>query len=538
MFLLLANCEDENYEFGDIVAPTNIQVTASIQGQDADNPNGDGSGVVNFTATADNAIAYKYVYNGIEDAVPSGEITYSFSELGVNTYTVTVVAIGTGGITSSQVIEVEVLALYEAPDDLKTLLYDFNAGTPDVASSKEWRIKSESDGHFGVGPAEEVSPIWFSAPAGDKAVTGMYDDRYIFNSDGTFEINTNVTNDDEASPNEGTIFGQAAALDQTFGDQGLTPNGNNEHENYAKENYSGTWALTAPGEQETLTLTNDGFFGFFVGGTGSYTILSRTTTEISLKTIGDDGLAWFFVLTSEEEGTTSTPVTNVFTDLVWSDEFDTNGAPDASNWTYDLGAGGWGNQELQTYTNDAENVIIEDGFLKIMAKSDGNGGYTSARLKSQGLQTFTYGKMEVRAKLPASQGTWPAIWMLGSNFTTVGWPTCGEIDIMEQTGQDKTKTSAALHFDGNSGGDAPTDDTDNATSTTEFHNYAVQWTAQEIVFSVDDEVFFTYQNDASLPFNEDFFFILNIAMGGTLGGDIASDFTEDVMEIDYVRVYQ
>lgn len=540
LLFLLVGCEDENFEFGDVIAPSNIEITAEVIGQDVDNPNGDGSGVVNFSANADDALSYTYSYNGIQSSMPNGEITYNFSELGTNTYTVTVIAVGTGGITSSRTIEVDVLALYEAPDELKTLVYGFDLANPNSATSKEWRIKAESDGHFGVGPAEEVNPIWFSAPAGDKAVTGMYDDRYIFNSDGTFEINTNFSNDDEAASNEGTIFGQATALDQAFGDQGLTPNGNGEHENYSRENYTGTWSLTAPGGQETLTLTNQGFFGFYVGGSGSYSILTRSATEMMIKTIGDDGLSWFFILTTEEEGAADTPVSSVFTNLVWEEEFDVNGTPDSAVWTYDLGAGGWGNQELQTYTQDAENVIVEDGVLKIMAKADGNGGYTSARMKSQGLQSFTYGRIDVRAKLPSSQGTWPAIWMLGESFSTVGWPRSGEMDIMEQWGNNKDITLGTFHwYDEASDSTASFGDTtpiENAS--TEYHVYSLEWSESSIIVLLDGVPFHTMANSPDLPFNDDFFFILNIAMGGTLGGDIAADFTEDIMEIDYVRVYQ
>lgn len=226
--------------------------------------------------------------------------------------------------------------------------------------------------------------------------------------------------------------------------------------------------------------------------------------------------------------------------LVFADEFNSDGAPNQENWTYDLGRGsnGWGNNELQTYTNSSENVIIEGGFLKITAKADGSGGYTSTRLKSQNLQEFKYGRVEVRAKLPAAQGTWPAIWMLGANFESVGWPSCGEIDIMEQTGWDKSRTSGALHFPDNSGGNAPNDDIENQTSTTEFHNYIVEWNATEIKLSVDNESFFSFQNNVNTPFNNEFFFIFNIAMGGTLGGSVEDSFTEDTMEVDYIRVYQ
>lgn len=226
--------------------------------------------------------------------------------------------------------------------------------------------------------------------------------------------------------------------------------------------------------------------------------------------------------------------------LVWSDEFNTDGAPNSSNWTYDLGAGGWGNNEAQTYTKESSNVIVEGGLLKITAKADGNGGYTSTRLKSQGLQSFKYGRVDVRAKLPASQGTWPAIWMLGDSFSTVGWPRCGEIDIMEQTGGDKETTLGTLHWWNTAGSNNASYGTTTAVanSTSEFHIYSLEWNENSLKIHVDDVEFFAMNNSADLPFNDKFFMILNIAMGGSLGGNIPNDFSQSTMEIDYVRVYQ
>ena len=225
--------------------------------------------------------------------------------------------------------------------------------------------------------------------------------------------------------------------------------------------------------------------------------------------------------------------------LAWSDEFEINGAPDPTNWTYDLGDGGWGNGEAQTYTNDAENVIVEDGFLKITAKTDGAGGYTSARIKSENLQEFTYGRVEVRAKLPSVGGTWPAIWTLGANFDIVGWPACGEMDIMEHVGNNPNTVLSTLHYTGNSGGGGPTGSIEIATATSDFHNYTMEWTADTVEFWVDDNpVHNTFVNNTNTPFNNDFFFIMNVAMGGSLGGTIDPAFTEDTMEIDYIRVYQ
>lgn len=529
MTVAFLGCQENEYEFGSIITPSNITVTADIVGVDDANPNGDGSGTVNFTATADNATSYTFYYDGIGKTSPAGKATFNFSNLGLNTYTINVVASGTGGVTSSKVIQVEVLSTYAAPADLITML------TND--STQKWRIKSEAQGHFGVGPADETYPIWYEAAAGEKSITGMYDDAYVFNVDGSITYVTNRLNDDPTTDVSGTIFGQQAPMDQELGNNGSVANPGGEYENYPIDDFEGVWALTAPNEQETITLSGNGFFGFYVGGNHTYEIITRSATEMMLKTIGADGLAWFVVLTNQDE--VSNTLVTQYTNLVWEDDFNTDGAPNAANWTYDLGTGsnGWGNGELQTYTNNAENVIVEGGNLKIIAKANGS-GYTSARLKSEGLQEFTYGRYEIRAKLPASQGTWPAIWMLGANFSQVSWPAAGEIDIMEQTGSDKNTTLGTLHYPGNSGGNGPSESITVATSTTEFHNYTVEWSAAKIEFAVDDVVYHTFANDSTTPFNADFFFILNVAMGGTLGGTVDPAFTEDTMEIDYVKVYQ
>lgn len=233
------------------------------------------------------------------------------------------------------------------------------------------------------------------------------------------------------------------------------------------------------------------------------------------------------------------------TKLVWSDEFDTDGSPSSSNWDYDIGSNnGWGNGESQYYTSQEDNVIVEDGLLKITARKENFEGanYTSARIKSQGRYSFTYGKVEIRAKLPSDAGTWPALWMLGSNITTVGWPKCGEIDIMEQKGWDKNKVSSALHNQSSSGNTIHVKEFDLTTSTTDFHVYAVNWTPDEITFSVDGNEYYTYspedKTEVNWPYDKPQFIILNVAMGGDLGGQIPEDFNESSMQIDYVRVYR
>ena len=239
----------------------------------------------------------------------------------------------------------------------------------------------------------------------------------------------------------------------------------------------------------------------------------------------------------------SIPVTVIIkTSLLWSDEFDTPGAPDASKWGYDIGtgSGGWGNNELEYYTSRPDNVIVSNGTLKIIAKKESYNGsaYTSARMLSKGLFSFQYGKIEIRAKLPAGTGTWPGIWMLGNNFATAGWPACGEIDIMEQNGSQKTTVYGTMHYPTQKSPNGDGGTTTVPTATSDFHRYAAIWSQASIQLLVDDVVYYTLPNSSSIPFNQNFFIILNVAMGGNFGGPVDPAFTTGQMEIDYVRVYQ
>ena len=278
---VLSSCEKVDKEFGDIIAPSNVQLTAEIVGQDANNPFGDGTGVVNFTATAQDVITYKFVYDGVESMAPAGTKTYNFGKTGTFKYTVTVVAIGTAGVASNKTVEVEVLALYSPPAELLTMLT--------ANSSRTWRIKAEGGGHFGVGPADANSPIWWAANAFDKDGLGAYDDRFIFNIDGSF---THITN--------GTVYGKAVPITQDLnGDQGMTANSDGEFVNYPFDDYTEGWSLSAPGGQETLTFSNIGYHGFYVGGDHSYTILSRSANEMSLRTVGADDLGWFVIVITD-----------------------------------------------------------------------------------------------------------------------------------------------------------------------------------------------------------------------------------------------
>lgn len=233
---------------------------------------------------------------------------------------------------------------------------------------------------------------------------------------------------------------------------------------------------------------------------------------------------------------------NVQAKLVWSDEFSTEGAPDPSKWTHEIGTGqdGWGNNELQYYTNRLQNSQVSDGTLKIRLIKEAFSGstFTSARLVTKNKYQFKYGKIEFRAKLPTGGGTWPALWMLGSNIDQVSWPACGEIDVMEHVGNQQNQVFSTLHYPGNFGGNAVGGKTTLATASTQFHVYAAEWSPSHIKFYIDDTLYFTFNNSQSLPFNQDFFIIMNMAMGGNFGGTIDPLVTNATLEVDYVRVYQ
>jgi beta-glucanase (GH16 family) len=229
--------------------------------------------------------------------------------------------------------------------------------------------------------------------------------------------------------------------------------------------------------------------------------------------------------------------------LVWSDEFSKDGAPDPLVWQFDMGNGsdGWGNHEVQYYTNESSNVKVKDGKLIITAINN-NGNWTSARVKTQGKKSWRYSKVVFRAKLPTGRGTWPALWMLGENVSTKGWPACGEIDVMEHVGRDPGIVQCALHSPASHGNTIHKQSTPLPTFDSEFHNFEVNWDHEKIDFSVDGKLFYTYapdvKDESTWPYDQPFFLIMNIAMGGGLGGPIDPALKTAVMEVDYVRVYE
>ncbi|WP_342087023.1 glycoside hydrolase family 16 protein [Dyadobacter sp. OTU695] len=234
----------------------------------------------------------------------------------------------------------------------------------------------------------------------------------------------------------------------------------------------------------------------------------------------------------------------------WQDEFNYTGKPDAAKWGYDLGDHGWGNNELENYTDKIENAKVENGNLVITAIKERSGKqqYSSARLVSKGKGDFLYGKFEIRAKLPKGRGTWPAIWMLasGKDYGNKGWPDNGEIDIMEHVGFDQDRLHGNIHTKAFNHA-IKTNKGNNIVVkglSEDFHAYTCEWTPETVTILVDGNAYFTFKKEAGYrwpewPFDKPFHLILNIAVGGNWGGQKGVDDSifPQKMEIDYVRVY-
>lgn len=682
--IMLLSCESDDGV--QVQALSDLQVTTEVSD--------DGSGKVIFKASAAGASSYNFDFgDGTSGESLTGYLVKSYSAQGQNSYTVTITAYGADGTSVTETVQVSV----DVPATNSELVNLLTNGT-----SKTWFVAVAQPGHLGVGPAREGIdgdwwyPKWYAAQAYEKCGAEISDcfcdDELTFSVDSSGEVTYTLDN-------KGQTFFNAAHKDVV--------GGTSDEDSCYEFDSSGTKTVTVSAvsgnvpEAETtgmqLDFDDGGFMSYYVGSS-SYEILSISEDMLYVRTYDtmNPDLAWYLRFAAEPaSGGGEESLQTIYTNLVWSDEFDIDGAPDPANWTYDLGAGGWGNNESQTYTDNPENVKVENGLLKITAKSAGGtaavhyfdditlvgtggasesvedfegtapvftgfggtntvvinnpdvsgintsvkvgestkpigaetwagsffdlagpldlatygsisvktwspavgaivklklensanadenfevdvttsvaesweelvfdfsaapafnydrivlffdfgvspaGGYTSARIKSENLYEFTYGRVEIRAKLPSAGGTWPALWALGANFDVVGWPACGEMDIMEHVGNNPNIVSSALHYPGNSGGTAVVGSTPIPTATSEFHNYTVEWTPDSIKFVVDDNLIHTsFLNSAETPFNSDFFFIMNIAMGGTLGGAIDGAFVEDTMEVDYIRVYQ
>ena len=693
LLLVALSCEEDNSS--DTEALSNLTASYEVAADD--------SGAVTITANAQGADSYIFDFgDGTTGESLTGNIVKIYDMAGENNYTVAITANGPNGTTLTETLQVSVTLPESELDPNAELTAILTNG-----GSKTWFLAASQPGHLGLSPAREGIdgdwwyPTWYAAQAFEKCGADISDcfcdDELTFSVDESGVVTYVLNNKGQTFFNVGhkDVVGGAAEEDACY-DFDTT---GSKIVNLSSVSGNVPEAETT-GVQ--MDFSDGGFMSYYVGSS-TYEILTLNEDLLYVRTYDSENpdLAWYLRFTSEvsvDAGEES--LETIYTNLVWSDEFDVDGAPDPANWTYDLGAGGWGNGEAQSYTNDSENVIVEDGVLKITAKAAesesstavthfydevtlvetggaslvlqdfegaapeftdfggnttvvidnpdasgdnvstnvasstkpvgaetfagsyfnvdapidlttysnisvktwspavgatiklklenqadpdenfevdllstvaegwetltydfsaapagtydrvvlffdfgvspaGSAAYTSARIKSENLFEFTQGRVEIRAKLPSAGGTWPALWALGANIDTVGWPACGEIDIMEHVGNNSNVTSSALHFPGNFGGTAVTASTSVPTATSEFHNYTVEWSPESIKFVVDDElVHLSFDNSTDTPFNSNFFFIMNIAVGGTLGGAIDPAFTEDTMEVDYIRVYQ
>ncbi len=333
-------------------------------------------------------------------------------------------------------------------------------------------------------------------------------------------------------------------------------------ENGSNANVEVRKTFSVPSPSDWINLTFDfsnakySSGGASVNATGTYSRLTIFIDE-GTTTVGT------YLIDNINDGSVATDpnaLDVVYNNLVWSDEFNTDGPVDNTKWhhqTIGPNGGKWFNGELQHYTNSQTNSFVSGGFLNIVAKKESitqNGvtlGYSSARLNSK--FAFTYGRVDVRAKLPAGNGTWPAIWTLGKNVSEVGawfqtqgfgntsWPACGEIDIMEHGLHANNVVSSALHTPSSSGATVNTKTKALPDVANNFHVYSVNWSPNQITFLIDGVGYYTYnpstKNGSTWPFNLDQFILLNIAMGG-FSGNVDASFTQSSMIIDYVRIYQ
>jgi hypothetical protein len=537
---LVVGCDQEEYAFGDIQAPNNLSVTAEVVGQSAENPFGDGSGIVRFTASADNAINYRFNFSdGTADIAPGGMLEKRFTQVGVNNYDYSLVASGTAGVSSSLSGEVEVLSNFSDPE-----LLAFLTGS----GSKTWYWAADEPGHLGVGQnnddaaANYFANFYQAAPfekdGADESLC-LYQDELVFSRQGDqlfYQLNNfgqtyfNFGFEGVAGGSEGFDFCYSFEVNDSPNLVALGPSESFVVGNEVPGQTTGTQLIFSEGD----------FMSYYIGNT-VYEVISVTNNRLVVRSVqgNNDGLAWYHIFSASKPSLSDD---TDYDNLVWSDEFDVDGPPNAANWDYNIGRGnnGWGNGESQYYTDRPENVRVENGNLIITASREAFSGaeFTSARIVTENLFEFTYGRIDISAKLPIGGGTWPALWMLGEDYATNTWPGCGEIDIMEHVGNQQNTIFSSLHFPGNSGGDAVTQNIVENNVSTEFHEYSAIWSPETIRFFVDGILYHTFANDGSLPFNSDFFLIFNVAMGGNFGGNIDPAFNSSSMEVDYVRVYQ
>lgn len=683
LFTLIVACKEDDAT--EAVTPSNLVIDVSV----SDNQ----SGLVTVTPSATDAISFLVSFD--EDFQieidPGDSATYTFQQAGQYTKTISVIAFGSGFTSITQSTEITL--------DVQFVLDETTLGLIAGTGSKRWVWDRTKGGHLGVGPLTNDFAEFFSANPNELNPC-IYDDVLMFSydADGNYTYTLEPGADNLVLVNWAEVnrFFPAAAVEEFVDEcRDITD----------QAAFTSDFVITTGDDGKSTLDVGDSFLSYWAVIPGQYEIVELTENKLTVRGISapfndGDPLAWYSTFIPEGSDSNSEPLETIFDTLVWSDEFDTDGAPDPANWGYDLGNGdnGWGNGEAQSYTDSPSNVVISEGNLNITARAEdptgegvyyfddfqlldgvgesqaviedfegtaptfnnfggaftlvvanpdmsgantsatvaqttkpqgsetfaasffdlgspldlqtnpqisvktwspianavvrlkledssnganfaeldvstttasaweelvfdfssapdfnydrvviffdfGNSGtagpsFSSARIKSEGLQEFTYGRVEARAKLPTGGGTWPAIWMLGADYLTNPWPAAGEMDIMEHVGNSQDIVFASTHDPNNFGGNARTGSVFAPGVSDDFHIYEMEWTETEIKFAFDGNVFHTVSNDGSLPFNKDFFFILNVAMGGSFGGAIDSEFTESTMQVDYIRMYQ
>jgi hypothetical protein len=272
-------CEKTEYSFGDITAPTQLTLTTTVEGVDAANPNGNGTGKVQITAKADKALSYKIDFgDGTVQMLPGGSITYKYATPGINEYTITVSAIGTGGAVTNLSKKVKVFVAFEIPSAILQNL----TGT----GTKVWMCDKDSDGHFGVGPSDGFAPIWYAAPANSRASDGFYDDEISFSKDATNQVSINVDNKGMTF-----ILGAAVSFYGFSGAEGQYPLSTGGVRKLA---FMDATSASTPAISTRIQFTAPGNGIVCIGmGSRTYEILELTATTMTLRTIGADGLAWY-----------------------------------------------------------------------------------------------------------------------------------------------------------------------------------------------------------------------------------------------------
>ena len=496
----ILSCDSSTDDESIVAAPSDLSVSSVIVGLDSNNPNGDGSGTVDFTITATNATSYRVLINNETLELTENIFSYTFTDSGTNDYTVTITAINSAGSRST----IRTITVFVGGDNgLQLVWFDEFDGNGTIDPAK-WNYNT---GGGGWGNNEEQ--------------TYTSDQSNVVIENGILKINAKK----ESAIATTYYFDELSLLDsgdnvvsviESF--EGVAPS-LNEFDGAATQVIDNP---NASGENTTSKVLE---FEKNVGASGNAGVWWDNNTAIDLSVNNKLSLK------------TWSPETGIVVRLKLENSSDGSEfhLVDASTSV----SNGW---ETLTYDFSGAPAYNYDRLVVFFDHGNTVANYTSARIKTEGLYDFTYGRVDILAKLPASGGVWPAIWMLGSSISSVGWPACGEIDIMEYVGNNPGFVSSAIHTTSSSGATVNHNVVSITNETTEFHLYSVVWTEESITFLVDDVEHYTYnpttKNAQTWPFNASQFIILNVAMGGTLGGTIDPNFTQDTMEVDYVRVYQ